>query len=90
MNEKVKQMTEEAKQAVEILAPICKELHIDIKADGNRLYLNGQGIGIACNSTYATVMEGLGYIFLKKYPQFRMVAVTQSLQKAIKRHWVWE
>ena len=81
-------MTEDTKRAVEIIKPIAKELGIRIDADEKRLYLNGQAIGISCNSTYATVMEALGYLFLREYPRFRMTSITKGLKDDIERYWV--
>ena len=61
-------MTEDTKRALEIIKPLADELNISVDADRSLLYMNGQAIGIGCNSTLATVMEALGYIFLEKYP----------------------
>ena len=82
-------MTEDTKRAVKALGPLAEALHLDLSADETRLYINGQAVGIACNSTYATIMEGLGLIFLKEYPRFRYSAkISRSLQEDIMRYWV--
>ena len=82
-------MTEDTKRAIEIIKPICNELGISIRADQSLLYLDEQPIGIGCNSTYATMMEALGYIFLTKYPRFRYGAqVDRELAADIKRYWI--
>lgn len=64
-------MTEDTKQALEIIAPMAKELNIKVLADRNFLYCNGQAIGIGCNSTYATIMEFIGYVFATVYKHDR-------------------
>ena len=82
-------MTEDTKRALEVIKPMCEFLGISIGADKSLLYMNGQAIGIGCNSTYATVMEALGYMFLKEYPKFRYGAVIDGdIQEDIKRYWI--
>ena len=82
-------MTRDTMKAVQILEPICKELFISIDADDSLLYLNEQPIGIACNSTGATIMEALAYIFMERYPRFRPSAkISSALERDIKRYWV--
>jgi len=82
-------MTEDTKRALEVIKPLCEFLGISIGADEGLLYMNGQAIGIGCNSTYATVMEALGYIFLVKYPDFRYGAcIVGELREDIKRYWI--
>ena len=83
-----KRITEDTRLALEALAPICRELRINIDVDGAALILNGQRIGIACNSTYATIMEAIGYIFFREYPRFRCSAwIDDELQENIQRYW---
>ena len=65
IREKEKDMTNDTKRALELIEPMAKELNIEVKADDKLLYCNGQAIGIACNSTYATINEFLGYAFLR-------------------------
>ena len=82
-------MTDDTKQALAILAPICDLLHVEIDADEKVMVMNGQKIGIACNSTYATVMEGIGYLFAEKYAgKFRRHVMGAYTLEAIKRYWV--
>ena len=81
--------TEDTKQAIEILRPICNLLGITLFADAGLLYIGEDAIGIGCNSTYATVMEAVGYIFLKEFPKFRYgVVLDKDLTEDIKRYWV--
>lgn len=82
-------MTEDTKRAIEIIKPIADELNIPVDADESLLYIGDQAIGIGWNSTYATVMEALGYIFLTEYPRFRYGTVVDgSLAKNIRRYWI--
>ena len=82
-------MTDDTKQALAILAPICDLLHVEIDADEKVMTMDGQKIGIACNSTYATVMEGLGFLFLREYRnKFRKHMLSGDTLEAIKRYWV--
>ena len=81
-------MSEDTKKAIEIIAPLFKELNITVNADEKFLYLNGQAIGIACNSTYATIMESIGYLFLQRYLGFRQIPVSKGAETGIKRYWV--
>ena len=60
-------MTEDTKRALEVIAPMAKELHIQVDADNSFLYCNGQAIGIGCNSAYATIKEFIGYVFATVY-----------------------
>ena len=82
-------MTEDTRRALDLIAPVCMELNIHVTADDKLLYMDGQPIGIACNSTYATVMEALGYIFLEQYPRFRYdTKISAGLEKTIRRYWI--
>lgn len=84
-----KEMAEDTKRAIEIMKPICGLLGIDLSADGGMLYIGDQAIGIACNSTYATCMEVIGYLFLEEWPKFRYESVRDaSLELSIKRYWI--
>lgn len=80
-------MTEDTAKAIEIIEPIAKELHIDVSATGRFIYMNGQRIGIECNSTYATLMEMIGYIFLMEYPKYHGVKIKRKLAGAITSNW---
>lgn len=82
-------MTEDTKRALEAIRPIAEILNIKVDAYKNTLIMGDDAIGIACNSTYATVMEALGYMFLKEYPRFRYAAlIPMELEEDIKRYWV--
>lgn len=82
-------MTNDTKRALEIIEPIAKELNIKVTADDRILYVNGMGIGIAMNSTYATLMEFIGWLFAKKYdPKFREVKLTEEQQETIGLYWI--
>lgn len=79
-------MTEDTKRALEIIAPMAKALSIRVDADKDFLFCNGQAIGIACNSTYATIMEFIGFlIFL--WAKDKCEAVPGQLSRRIRRYW---
>lgn len=81
-------MTEDTRRALEIIKPIAKELNVKVDADNSILYLGDQAIGIGCNSTYATVMEAIGYFFLMEYTHWRKVDVTKETGEDIRRYWI--
>ena len=82
-------ITPDIERAVKILLPICEELGYQIYSDGSVMTIGGQKIGVSCNSTYATVMEGLGFLFLREYAEgFRHHSISQASQEAIKRYWI--
>ena len=84
-------MTEDTKKALEILKPICDLLHMEIDADENIMTINGQKVGIAFNSIYATVMEGIGYLFYEAYAnRFRAHILSDETKDVIKRYWVYK
>ena len=86
-----KPITPDIERAVKILLPICEELGYQIYSDGSVMTIGGQKIGVSCNSTYATVMEGLGFLFLRGYAEgFRHHFISQASQEAIKRYWIKE
>lgn len=81
-------MTADTERALAAIKPLADELNYNVRADENMLYVNGIGIGIACNSTYATIMEFIGYIFLVEFcNEFRLVRLSDSQREAIKRYW---
>ena len=83
-------MTDDTKRAVEALKPLMRELKIEISADKYHLYLNDQAIGIDCNSTWATIMEAIGYVFQTQYVKdFRRLkeGTKKDLAVNIKRYW---
>ena len=84
----IKNMTADTERAMAVIKPLADELKYNVDADENLLYVNGIGIGIACNSTYATVMEFIGYIFLVEFcNNFRLVRLSDSQREVIKRYW---
>lgn len=82
-------MTDDTKQALEAIEPIAKALNIQVSADDRFLYLNGQAIGIGCNSTWATVNEFIGYAFLKVWmkDKYMYCDMSDELRDRIKRYW---
>lgn len=84
-------MTEDTKRAIEIIQPIADELDIKVTATDRILRMDGQAIGISCNSTYATLMEMIGWIFLDKYVnEFRRVGLDRDAEEDIARYWINE
>lgn len=80
-------MTEDTKRALEIIGPVAKELNIEVSADYDFLYCNGQAIGIACNSTYATLNEFLGYAIIWLGSREYRYKVPENYKKELKRYW---
>lgn len=84
-------MTKDTERALEIIAPMAKELRIEVTADDTFLYCNGQAIGIGCNSAYATIKEFIGYVFatVYKHDVFDMHAenVPAKVMQRVKRYW---
>lgn len=87
----MRKMTDDTKRALEVIEPIAKVLGIRVWADGYFLYCDGQAIGISCNSTYATVVEFIGYAVAKlgrtDY-RFDYIFGSKKAEQAIKRYWV--
>lgn len=81
-------MTKDTERVLEIIAPICDELRISVNADNNFLYCNGQAIGIACNSTKATLDEFIGFLMVdlcnREHYRYK---IPEELEKCIKRYW---
>ena len=80
-------MTDDTKRALEAIEPMAKALNIQVRADGRFLYLNGQAIGIGCNSAWATVNEFIGYAFVTTWKQDKCVKIPHDLVERIKRYW---
>ena len=81
-------MTKDTERALELIAPLAKELGIELDADGMCMYCNGQPIGIACNSTYATLKEFLGYaMYFVSKKDYRYENIPSSFVAQIKRYW---
>lgn len=84
-------MTEDTKRALEAIKPLADELGITLDADDKILYVDNIGIGIACNSTWATLMEFIGYLFLNEYDAlFRNTEMTVEQNDIIRRFWIGE
>lgn len=80
-------MTEDTKKALEAIKPLAAVLKIDVMSEGEKLYCNGQRIGIACNSTWATCMEFIGYAFLKVYCKDKCITASKQIKERITRYW---
>ena len=80
-------MTKDTEKALEIIAPMAKELGIEVKADDRFLYCNGQAIGIVCNSAYATITEFIEYAFWHYWKKWKREKMPDSVRKAIQRYW---
>ena len=92
-NEKdLTKMTPDTERAINAIKPLCDALRIEVTADNARLYMNGQAIGISSNSTWATLMEAIGYIFLECYErEFRRGTLdARNVKDNIKRYWLTE
>lgn len=81
-------MTEDTRKALEIIKPIADELGIKVNADEKILYVDDIGIGIAWNSTRATLFEFIGYLIEKYGDVFREIGITEDQKKDIERYWV--
>ena len=80
-------MTKDTERALEIIAPMAKELGIEVKADDTFLYCNGQAIGIGCNSAYATLTEFIEYAFWHYWKKWKREKMPDSVRKTIQRYW---
>ena len=80
-------MTDDTKLALEAIEPIAKALNIHVRADDKFLYLNGQAIGIGCNSTWATVNEFIGYAFCTTWLKDKSIKIPRPLKERIERYW---
>ena len=82
-------MTEDTAKALEIMKPLMDELNIKVTADNRLLTMNGTGIGISCNSTWATIMEMIGFLFMRVYArEFRPVVIDRDMRDDITRYWI--
>lgn len=80
-------MTPDTQRAIEIIKPLADELNIEVEADKRCLYLNGQAIGIGCNSTYATIMEFIGYLIFV-WAKDKRVSLPYEFSQRVRRYWV--
>lgn len=81
------EMSEDTAKALEVIEPMAKALNIHVRADRKFLYLNGQAIGIGCNSSYATIMEFVGYVFVKYWTDGKSIKIPGTLKERIRRYW---
>ena len=81
-------MTRDTERALELIKPIAEELGIDVSADDKILYIDDIGIGISCNSTYATLCEFIGYLIINKYNRFRKLNFSSEQLDDIRAYWV--
>lgn len=79
-------MTEDTMRALDIIKPLADELNIRVRADEDYLFCDGQAIGIACNSTYATIMEFVGYLIFK-WGKDKREPVPRAMAQRIRRYW---
>lgn len=80
-------MTEDTKRALEIIKPMADFLKLEVTADDTMMYVGGKNIGIGCNSTYATVMEFIGYMICEYEYRFRDLNLTEKQIGSIQRYW---
>lgn len=83
-------MTQDTEKALEIIEPMAKALNIEVSADNRFLYCNDQAIGISANSTFATLMEFIGYVMVTVYQKdFRMCdkLPRKYEREVIRRYW---
>ena len=82
-------MTEDTKRALEVIKPLADELEIPVSADDDILYVGNVGIAITWNSTRATLMEFIGYVFLMRFDEeFREIDLTCEQFDTIQRTWI--
>lgn len=81
-------MTEDTRRALDIIQPIADELHIKVEATNKLLIVDNVNIGISHNSTYATVMEFIGYLTILYDSQFRGLYLDADQQDIIERYWL--
>ena len=80
-------MTNDTKRALDIIKPMAKELGICVNADEKFLYIDGQAIGISMNSTYATLMEFIGYMIIEYDREHRNLDLGCYQLNKIRRYW---
>lgn len=72
-------MTKDTERALAIIKPFCEQLKIEVSADDKFLHVNETHIGICGNSTYATLLEFTGWLFLNEYcRRFRSVSLSEE------------
>lgn len=81
-------MTKDTERALEIIKPIAEMVGVEVKADDNLLYINNDGgIGIAFNSTKATVLEFVGWLIIYYDSYFRCLGLSDKQLDTIKQFW---
>ena len=81
-------MTKDTERALDIIRPLADVIGItELNADDRFLYVNHQAIGISGNSTYATVMEFIGYCIIRYSAKFRDLDLNSEQLDDIKRYW---
>ena len=81
-------MTKDTERALDIIRPLADVIGItELNADDRFLYVNDQAIGISGNSTYATVMEFIGYCTIRYSTKFRNLNLNSKQLDDIKRYW---
>ena len=81
-------MTKDTERALEIIKPIAEMVGVEVKADDNLLYINNDGgIGIAFNSTKATVLEFVGWLIIYYDSYFRCLGLSDKQLDNIKTFW---
>lgn len=83
-------MTPDTERAIEIVKPIADELGIKVSATDNHLICEYHSvityIGITYNSTYATLMEFIGYL-IDYYCDHKEVDPGEELNERYHRYW---
>ncbi len=86
--EEMKPMTPDTYRAMEAISGIAGIIGIsELYADDKLLYIDDKAIGISGNSTYATVMEFIGYCMIKYDRDFRDISLTGKQEETIARYW---
>ena len=80
-------MTPDTGRALANIRPLALDLGIEVTADDNFLYCNGQPIGIGCNSTYATEVEFIGYLMIWLQENEYRFKKSSEWKKSIQRYW---
>ena len=81
-------MTRDTEMALNIIEPIARMVGVEVEADDNLLYINNDGgIGIAFNSTKATVLEFVGWLIIYYDSYFRCLGLSEKQLDTIKQFW---
>ena len=81
-------MTRDTEMALNIIEPIARMVGVEVEADDNLLYINNDGgIGIAFNSTKATVLEFVGWLIIYYDSYFRCLGLSEKQLDTIKMFW---